>query len=322
MDIKKLFCGLGIIYAAFLSALICTSRGPTSQAQKISLEEYVLTPIGALNAEQFRIRQSQLRLPARLMLWGGEGKVTTGTSVDGRRTVPGLHTDCVPGELHSDCSPAQEDGAWSTDAEKFLDSRTGGAHSKSMQAIQADVDAGYAAREKFLNDCLKDASLCTGRRTDSRSSTNARFSMLSLFSLFSLLRIISFNSRDPQSKILDFDFPALRFAFAVSQLECRAIMAMHRRGARGRTRGLRSRALITDSTITTAAGPIPPFRRAPKVVAAVATRQRPYSTPGSGGVGWGEVGGVEEEEFRLPACVLAVVVGETAIQRDEREMRE
>ena len=40
-------------------------------------------------------------------LWGGAGKVVTGTSVDGRRTVPGLHTDCVPGVLSSDCSPAQ-----------------------------------------------------------------------------------------------------------------------------------------------------------------------------------------------------------------------
>jgi hypothetical protein len=38
---------------------------------------------------------------------GGKGKVTTGTSVDGRPTVPGLQTDCIPGVLGSDCSPAQ-----------------------------------------------------------------------------------------------------------------------------------------------------------------------------------------------------------------------
>ena len=31
------------------------------------------------------------------MLWGGDGLVTTGNYVDGRKTVPGLHTDCIPG---------------------------------------------------------------------------------------------------------------------------------------------------------------------------------------------------------------------------------
>ena len=92
--------------------------------------------------------------------------MTTGSSVDGRPTVPGLQTDCIPGVLKSDCSPQQEDGAWSAEAEKFLDSRTGGQHSKSMAGIQADIDAGYAARDKFLADCLQDASICTGRRTD------------------------------------------------------------------------------------------------------------------------------------------------------------
>jgi hypothetical protein len=49
-------------------------------------------------------RSRQARLVA---LWGGQGKVTTGTSVDGRKTVPGLQTDCIPGVLSSDCSPAQ-----------------------------------------------------------------------------------------------------------------------------------------------------------------------------------------------------------------------
>jgi hypothetical protein len=33
--------------------------------------------------------------------------MTTGASVDGRPTVPGLQTDCIPGVLGSDCSPAQ-----------------------------------------------------------------------------------------------------------------------------------------------------------------------------------------------------------------------
>ena len=58
----------------------------------------------------------------------------------------------------------QEDGAWSTDAERFLDSRTGGTHSKGMAAIQAEIDAGYAARDKFLADCLKDPAICTNVR--------------------------------------------------------------------------------------------------------------------------------------------------------------
>ena len=31
------------------------------------------------------------------MLWGGDGLVTTGDYVDGRKTGPGLHTDCLPG---------------------------------------------------------------------------------------------------------------------------------------------------------------------------------------------------------------------------------
>lgn len=57
----------------------------------------------------------------------------------------------------------QEDGAWSTDAQNYLDRVTGGGHSASMQSIQDDIDAGYAARDKFLADCLQDASLCSGR---------------------------------------------------------------------------------------------------------------------------------------------------------------
>jgi len=93
-------------------------------------------------------------------LFGGQGLVTTGTHVDGRKTVPGLHTDCVPGVLSSDCSPAQEDGAWSTDAMNYLDSQTGGAHSKSMKDLQADVDEAYRERDQFLQDCLTDAANC------------------------------------------------------------------------------------------------------------------------------------------------------------------
>ena len=34
--------------------------------------------------------------------------LVTGDRVDGRRTVPGLWTDCAPGDLESDCSPPQE----------------------------------------------------------------------------------------------------------------------------------------------------------------------------------------------------------------------
>ena len=33
-----------------------------------------------------------------------------------------------------------------------------------MAAIQAEIDAGYAARDKFLADCLKDPSICTNVR--------------------------------------------------------------------------------------------------------------------------------------------------------------
>ncbi len=153
--------GIAAVYAVALIAL----AGMERKEGHTELESYVLEPIESVSARQMALVGAY----KSTMLWGGQGKVTTGTSVDGRRTVPGLHTDCVPGVLHSDCSPQQEDGAWSTDAERFLDSRTHGAHSKSMTGIQAEIDAGYAARDKFLSDCLKDASLCSGRRTDSRS---------------------------------------------------------------------------------------------------------------------------------------------------------
>lgn len=93
--------------------------------------------------------------------------------MDGRPTVPGLETDCIPGVLRSDCSPAQEDGAWSRDAEAYLNRQTGGAHSKGMSEIQAAIDAGFEARDKFLADCLKDPDVCTGRRTDSTAARMA-----------------------------------------------------------------------------------------------------------------------------------------------------
>ena len=160
----RVYLGLAILYGACMAGLVSINQWRKLNSSRVGLEEYIITPI-----DSFRGPYLPLHKAYRLsILFGGNGKVTTGTSVDGRPTVPGLHTDCIPGVLHSDCSPQQEDGAWSTDAEKFLDSRTKGAHSKSMSAIQADIDAGYAARDKFLNDCLKDASLCSGRRKDSR----------------------------------------------------------------------------------------------------------------------------------------------------------
>jgi hypothetical protein len=164
--------GIAAVYAIILIALAGIHH--QGKGEQTELEAYVLEPIEPVNARQMALVQAY----RSSMLWGGQGKATTGTSVDGRPTVPGLHTDCIPGVLHSDCSPQQEDGAWSTDAERFLDSRTHGAHSKGMAAIQADIDAGYAARDKFLSDCLKDATLCSGRRTDSRSPR--RPSLLSL----------------------------------------------------------------------------------------------------------------------------------------------
>lgn len=207
--------------------------GVGSAAGRVHLEEeyYIVDPSEGSSMGMGGwggVRQARL-----VALWGGAGKATTGTSVDGRKTVPGLHTDCIPGVLSSDCSPAQvrlssspsttciqlsfvsrlsplislsvlssipissppspslslilflplssscfsphsplvlththstqEDGAWSTDAQAYLDRVTGGGHSSGMQKIQDDIDAGYAAREKFLADCLEDASLCSGR---------------------------------------------------------------------------------------------------------------------------------------------------------------
>ena len=94
------------------------------------------------------------------MLWGGRGKVTTGDYVDGRPTTPGLNTDCVPGVLYSDCSPAQEDGAWSNQAAQYIDDHTGGAHSHTMERLQANVDRAFKAKDDFLAACLKDWRNC------------------------------------------------------------------------------------------------------------------------------------------------------------------
>ena len=94
------------------------------------------------------------------MLWGGPGKVTTGDYVDGRPTTPGLHTDCEPGVLFSDCSPAQEDGAWSTQAAEYIDDHTGGAHSHTMERLQANVDRAFKAKDDYLAACLKDWRNC------------------------------------------------------------------------------------------------------------------------------------------------------------------
>ena len=147
------------------------SRGPRHMSAL--QESFVLEPVGSAAVRVFPSRQMALAEKYReSMLFGGKGKATTGSRVDGRPTVPGLETDCLPGVLGSDCSPAQEDGAWSPDAMAYLDSQTGGSHSNNMQKIQDAIDAGYAARDKFLADCLKDPDVCTGRKTD--TSTAAR----------------------------------------------------------------------------------------------------------------------------------------------------
>ena len=71
--------------------------------------------------ESIAIVQAELeRLELPALLFGGDGLVTTGDYVDGRPTTPGLQTDCIPGVLRSDCSPAQEDGAWSKEAAEYI----------------------------------------------------------------------------------------------------------------------------------------------------------------------------------------------------------
>lgn len=90
----------------------------------------------------------------------GDGLVTTGDYVDGRPTVRGLHTDCVPGVLRSDCSPAQEDGAWSKEAAEYIDDHTDGMHSHTMARLQANVDRAFKAKDDYLAACLKNWRNC------------------------------------------------------------------------------------------------------------------------------------------------------------------
>mmetsp|Transcript_32707 Transcript_32707/g.77064 ORF Transcript_32707/g.77064 Transcript_32707/m.77064 type:complete len:246 (+) Transcript_32707:172-909(+) len=99
-------------------------------------------------------------LARQQMLFGGDGLVTTGDYVDGRRTTPGLHTNCIPGVLRSDCSPAQEDGAWSTEAAKYIDDHTGGGHSHTMEDVQKNVNRAFAAKDAYLKACLQDWRNC------------------------------------------------------------------------------------------------------------------------------------------------------------------
>jgi len=89
-----------------------------------------------------------------------KGLVTTGDYVDGRKTTPGLQTNCLPGVLRSDCGPAQEDGAWSTAAAEYIDDHTGGAHSQTMERLQANVDRAFKAKDDYLEACLKDWRNC------------------------------------------------------------------------------------------------------------------------------------------------------------------
>eukprot|EP00286_Rhodomonas_abbreviata_P013418 CAMPEP_0181321606 /NCGR_PEP_ID=MMETSP1101-20121128/18782_1 /TAXON_ID=46948 /ORGANISM="Rhodomonas abbreviata, Strain Caron Lab Isolate" /LENGTH=229 /DNA_ID=CAMNT_0023429459 /DNA_START=12 /DNA_END=701 /DNA_ORIENTATION=+ len=162
---SRLEVGKRPLIAAGLASLCCLAilTIPQLHGTPNALEEVLVFP--GLSQRELA-RQYDIDVARQQILWGGQGAVTTGTSVDGRPTVPGLHTDCIPGVLRSDCSPAQEDGAWSTEAAGWLDSHTNGGHSNKMQKIQDDVDAAFAARDKFLDDCLSDASLCNGRRTD------------------------------------------------------------------------------------------------------------------------------------------------------------
>eukprot|EP00961_Rhodomonas_salina_P104367 1404687-Rhodomonas_salina.6 len=87
------------------------------------------------------------------MLFGGDGLVTTGDYVDGRRTTPGLHTNCIPGVLRSDCSPAQEDGAWSTEAAKYIDDHTGKLlKPRQLCEVSTDTATGGARRRALPHD--------------------------------------------------------------------------------------------------------------------------------------------------------------------------
>ena len=117
---KALFVGAAALVVALVG--LTATMQPHRTGEMLELGGFELVPIAgrqqglaaALGGVRMRIADGQ-------QLYGGAGLVTTGKSVDGRPTVPGLHTDCVPGVLTSDCSPAQEDGAWSVDAMNYLD---------------------------------------------------------------------------------------------------------------------------------------------------------------------------------------------------------
>jgi hypothetical protein len=117
---KALFVGAAALAVALLG-LTATMHSRRTSAM-LELGGFELVPIaGRQRGLAAALGGPRLRIAHGQKLYGGAGLVTTGKSVDGRPTVPGLHTDCVPGVLTSDCSPAQEDGAWSVDAMNYLD---------------------------------------------------------------------------------------------------------------------------------------------------------------------------------------------------------
>lgn len=113
---KALFVGAAALVVALLG-LTATMQPHRTEAM-LQIGGFELVPIAR---RQSGLAAAHRRVADGQMLFGGAGLVTTGKSVDGRPTVPGLHTDCVPGVLRSDCSPQQEDGAWSVDAMNYLD---------------------------------------------------------------------------------------------------------------------------------------------------------------------------------------------------------
>eukprot|EP00960_Hanusia_phi_P067128 766552-Hanusia_phi.AAC.2 len=119
------------ILAALFLGLICMRYGnDRSPTEKIEIfQSSAKGPMGRWGVK-FLVSKRKAR---EQLLWGGNGLVTTGDYVDGRKTVPGLHTDCIPGVLRSDCSPAQEDGAWSKEAAAYIDQHTNGKHSETSE---------------------------------------------------------------------------------------------------------------------------------------------------------------------------------------------
>jgi hypothetical protein len=101
-----------VYFAAVLSVaavfVLCLSSGDSEPASLSQLQRHM----NMLHRASVQERKQ--------MLFGGDGLITTGDYVDGRPTTPGLQTDCIPGVLRSDCSPAQEDGAWSKEAAEYI----------------------------------------------------------------------------------------------------------------------------------------------------------------------------------------------------------